>query len=137
MDNEKSKLGCYGIILTCNKYHENMSVDEAKKSIKRLLSALRIRANREKWSYSIFIGFSVSNQKIKKERPHFHILLTADPGAKVARWINDYWNPPKKSRREHIGIVKRQSLNPKGVGYFRDVYIHNQSEFIREQHKGL
>lgn len=64
MDNEKSKLGCYGIILTCNKYHENMSVDEAKKSIKRLLSALRIRANRENWSYSIFISSKKESLKL-------------------------------------------------------------------------
>ena len=95
--------GYYGIVLTCNKYHENMNEEEAKrKSLKSFWMPLGTGQNWRKrknpgngWKYWVFVGFSHSNQKIKKERPHFHVVLLADPAWKVCEWVNNYWNPPK------------------------------------------
>ena len=144
LDGNTDRSGYYGIILTCNKYHENMSEEEAKKIIKTFLDALRNRAKLEEkkktgngWKYWVFVGFSKSNQKVKKERPHFHVVLLADPAWRVCEWVNNYWNPPKKSKRERIGIVKRPKLEPKGVGFFTGGYIAGQADFIREQRLGM
>ncbi|MBR0396912.1 MAG: hypothetical protein IJI10_01435 [Eubacterium sp.] len=110
-------------------------MDDAEKSIKRLLDALRWRAKQEDWRYYIVIGFSKSNQKIVEKYPHFHVFLYADPCETVARWLNNYWNPPKNSRRRRFGITKRKTIETKGAGYFINEYIRGQSEFVREQSK--
>jgi len=98
-----------------------------------MLSALRDKANRENWSYYIFVGFSRSNQGIKAVRPHFHVFLYAEPCWTVSRWIANYWEPPKKSRRKSLGIAKRKKLDGSNAGYFVDGYIRGQSVFTREQ----
>lgn len=148
METEKGGWILYSIVLTCNRSHQNMTDEEAKKVIQRFLNALRRRAKQEEqkaektgngkgWKYYIFVGYSRSNQKLKSEKPHFHVLLAADPGWRVAEWCNNYWNPPQKSKRERIGIVKKKRLEGNNIGYFRDVYIRDQSEFVREQRLGI
>ncbi len=124
------------LILTLNNANVHITDEEAEAAIKKLLDALRWKAKKEKWSYYIFIGFSRSNQKIKAERPHFHIFLFANPCCTVVHWINDYWNPPKKSRRKSRGIVKRKGIDEQKAGYFLNGYIRGQSVFTREQKIG-
>lgn len=81
------KTGCMSLILTLNDANKDITDQEAKKAVKRMLSALRDKANRENWSYYIFVGFSRSNQGIKAVRPHFHVFLYAEPCWTVSRWI--------------------------------------------------
>ena len=121
------------LILTLNNANVRMTDEEAGAAIKRLLSALRRKASREEWSYYIFIGFIRSNQKIKAERPHFHICLFADPCWTVAQWINDYWTPAKSSRRKSRGFVKKKAIDGQKARYFVNGYIRGQSVFTREQ----
>lgn len=127
------KTGCMSLILTLNDANKDITDQEAKKAVKRMLSALRDKANRENWSYYIFVGFSRSNQGIKAVRPHFHVFLYAEPCWTVSRWIANYWEPPKKSRRKSLGIAKRKKLDGSNAGYFVDGYIRGQSVFTREQ----
>lgn len=129
----KTKEAALGIVLTLNNEKVDISTDEAKRKVKSLLDALRIQAKRKGWKYHVYIAFSRSNQKIKAERPHFHMLVIAEPWSVVRDWIIKYWNPPQKSFREQYGIVKHQKVN--NVGWFVDNYIKGQSEFFREQEK--
>lgn len=129
----KRKNGCMSIILTLNSQNKDIDIKEAEKSIKRLLDALRWKAKQEGWWYYIYIGYSKSNQKIITKNPHFHVFLYAEPCETVARWINNYWNPPKTSKRRRFGIVKRQAVEASKAGYFIYEYIRGQAEFMREQ----
>ena len=124
---------CMSIILTLNDANKGLTDQEAELYIKRLLSALRRKASREKWSYYIFIGFSRSNQKIKKERPHFHVFLYGCPCRTIEHWISNYWKPDNKSKRQSRGIVTRKKVDQKKAGYFVNGYIRGQSVFTREQ----
>lgn len=125
--------GCMSIILTLNDANKDLTDQEAELYIKRLLSALRRKAKREEWSYYIFIGFSRSNQKIKKERAHFHVFLYGCPCRTIEHWISNYWKPAKTSRRESRGVVTRRTVDHKKAGYFVNGYIREQSVFTREQ----
>lgn len=131
------KPGCMSLILTLNNVNKDISDKEAEMAVKRLLSALRRKADRENWSYYIVIGFSRSNQKVKRERAHFHIFLYADPCYTVSRWVNDYWNPAKKSRRKSKGIVQKMKIEKEKADYFVNGYIRGQSVFTREQKRAL
>lgn len=129
----KRQWDCMSIILTLNDNNKDLTDQEAKLYIKRLLSALRRKADRESWSYYIFIGFSRSNQKIKRERPHFHVFLYGCPCRTIEHWISNYWKPAKKSRRESRGIATRKIIDRKKAGYFVNGYIRGQAVFTREQ----
>lgn len=131
------KEGYRGIILTLNNDKVGITDQEAEKKIKRLLSALRRKANREDWRYCILIAFSRSNQKIKQVRPHFHVFLHGDPCLTIGKWINNYWNPPKKSRRKAFGCVIQEKVKEDKAGYFVSGYIKDQAEFTREQKRGF
>lgn len=129
----QKKEEAFGIVLTLNDEKVDISTDEAKKKIKNLLDALRRQAIKKGWKYHVYISFSRSNQKIKAVRPHFHMVITAEPWSVVRDWIICYWNPSKKSFREQFGIVKHQKIDRKKVGWFVDHYVKGQAEFYREQ----
>lgn len=131
------KPGCMSLILVLNEANKDISDKEAETAAKRLLSALRRKADRENWKYYIVVGFSRSDQKVKRVRAHFHIFLYADPCQTVAHWINDYWNPARKSRRESRGMVKKKWIEQKKAGYFVDGYIRGQAVFTREQKRAV
>lgn len=118
----KRKTGIKGLVLTLNEEYSNITNDEAKKLCKKLLSALRDKAKRENWSYVIWVFFSRKEQdpdpvieryvkhKRTAKRPHYHVILYANPCRTVVDWLQRYWNTPKKSKRKRLGIVSKHDI---------------------------
>jgi hypothetical protein len=52
--------------------------------------------------------FLVHTQKAK--RPHFHVILYANPCSTIVRWMQNYWNAPKASKRQRLGIVHSEGI---------------------------
>lgn len=115
--------GLKGIVLTLNRENVNITDVEAKKVIDAFLWALNKQGKRKDWSYMIWVFFSRSEAppeeqieplkrcKPKAVRPHFHVILFANPCKTVVDWINDYFNPKKTSKRRRLGIVIKGSVS--------------------------
>lgn len=116
------KWGLEFITLTYNNEHKNITDDTTKKHAKRLLDALRDKAKREGWSYKIWVFFSREEMKPdeemekfivhkqKSKRPHFHIILYANPCTTITKWMRYYWNAPAKSKRRRLGVVHSEGI---------------------------
>ena len=116
------KTGLKGLVLTLNDNNKGLTDAEAKKLCKRLRVALKDMAKRKGWSYVIWIFFSRREQDpeplVKKwvkhektaKRPHFHVILYANPCRTIVDWINNYWNTPVKSKRQSWGKVHKHNI---------------------------
>ncbi len=136
------RAGVAGLILTLNDENVNITDEEAKKLCKRFLSALKIMSKRRGWTYTIQIFFSRTEAEpdplVKKwvkhkqtaKRPHFHVVIYANPCSTVVRWMRNYWDAPKKSARAKLRIVSRHDIQD-----FRGFvgYCHRQATFERRQ----
>lgn len=141
------KTGLKGLVLTLNDDNRKLTDEGAKKLCKRLLTALKDMAKRKGWSYVIWIFFSRSGQepdplvekwvvhKRTAKRPHFHVILYANPCSTVVDWIQKYWNAPKKSKRKRLGIVSKHDISDFS-GYVG--YCNRQKAFKvrRQEHTG-
>lgn len=134
----RRKTGLKELVLSLNDENVGISDKEAKALCKRLLSALKDMAKRKGWSYVIWAFFSrkeadpdplverwVKHEKTAK-RPHFHVILYANPCSTVVSWIENYWNAPKKSKRRRLGIVDKRSISDYKVFYG---YCNRQKAF--------
>lgn len=117
------KWGLEFVTLTFNNEHKNLTDETAKRYAKKLLDALKIEAKRRgNWSYKIWVYFSREEMKPDEiaskflvhsqqdKRPHFHVILYAIPCTTIARWMQNYWNAPKASKRKKLGIVHREGI---------------------------
>ncbi len=117
------KWGLEFITLTLNDEYKDLTDETAKRYAKKLLDALKIEAKRRgNWSYKIWVYFSreeikpdetarmflVHSQQSK--RPHFHVILYAIPCITITKWMQNYWNSPKASKRKRLGIVHRERI---------------------------
>lgn len=116
------KTGLKGLVLTLNDDNRKLTDEGAKKLCKRLLTALKDMAKRKSWSYVIWIYFSRNEAEIDpmvkrwvkrkrtEKRPHFHVILYANPCRTISEWINNYWNTPANSKRRRWGKVHRHNI---------------------------
>ncbi len=126
------KTNLEGLVLTFNNYTA-ITPEYAKRCVKRLLEALRRKANREKWSYIIYLVYSTKDPRsFKKVRPHIHLVLYANPCSTIRQWISAYWNGGQgKQKGKRIGIVKHQKLSDyKGFLGYAD----SQKQFRAREH---
>lgn len=62
-------------------------------AIKKLFAALRKRAAKENWEYSMLACPSVIDPRNGRAvRLHIHIYLKGEPGATICQWIREYWH---------------------------------------------
>ena len=108
----RGKTDLEGLVLTFNNYTA-ITPEYAKEHIKRMLEALRRKADREGWSYIIFLVYSTEDPRsLQKVRPHIHLVLYANPCTTVRQWISAYWNGGQgKQKGKRLGIVKNQKLH--------------------------
>lgn len=116
------KTGLVGLVLTMSDDNKSLTDEEAKKQCKRMLTALKDIAKRKNWSYVIWVYFSRSEADIEPvlqrfivhkkmvKRPHFHVILYANPCRTVTEWVNNYWNTQKTSKRRKWGKVHRHEI---------------------------
>lgn len=116
------KWGLEFITLTFNDEHKDLTDETAKRYAKKLLDALRDKAKKERWSYKIWVYFSreeikpdetVSKflvHKQQRKRAHYHVILYATPCSTITKWMRNYWNAPKASKRKRLGIVHNKGI---------------------------
>lgn len=141
------KTGLIGMVLTMSDEYKALTDEEAKKLCKKMLSALKDIAKRKNWSYVIWVYFSRTEaekepeiqrfvvHKKQHKRPHFHVILYANPCRTISEWINNYWNTPKTSKRRSWGKVHRHNIyDYKGF----TGYCNSQKAFKerKQQHTG-
>lgn len=119
----KRATGLKGLVLTLNNANVSITDAEAKKVIDTFLWALNKQGKRKDWSYMVWVFFSRTEASPEEQvkqfkkckptavRPHFHVILFANPCKTVADWINDYFNPKQASKRKRLGMVKRQNIS--------------------------
>lgn len=118
----KREWGLEFITLTFNDENKDITDETAKKYAKKLLDALKDMGKRSNWSYKIWVYFSREEMKPDEtaskflvhrqqtKRPHFHVILYAIPCSTIVRWVQNYWNAPKSSKRKKLGIVHREGI---------------------------
>lgn len=131
----KRKTDLEGLILTFNNY-TIITPEYAKSCIKRMLEALRRKADREGWSYIIYLVYSTEDPRsLKKVRPHIHLVLYANPCSTIRQWISAYWNRgQKKQKGKGLGIVKYQKISDYR-GFLG--YADSQKSFRAREHSHI